>query len=159
MRYFIYLVIGIVAATVVAGFFAVGSPEEVRLRVFDERRVQDLQMLQGEILNFWTVKEKLPEALTELNDSIRGFVVPKDPQTGSVYEYRVKGPLSFELCADFSRPSEEDRPFAPKMPMPMSTPYFGPYGQENWQHGTGHVCFERTIDPSFYKPRPVGVKY
>jgi len=24
--------------------------------------------------------------------------------------------------------------------------------QDNWQHGSGQVCFDRNIDPSFYPP-------
>jgi hypothetical protein len=151
MKYFIYTIISIVTIAVIAGFFVVGSPQEERLRRFDEQRVGHLQTIQWEIVNYWQSKEKLPESLEELNDPIRGFIAQHDPHTGESYEYALKGPLTFELCATFARPSP-----AAREAVPIAKPFpDGPHGgiEENWQHGEGRTCFERTIDPDFYPPR------
>lgn len=149
MKYFVYVVIAIVAASIVAGFFIVGSPREERLRRFDEQRVQDLQFLQSEILNFWQAKGKLPDSLADIRDDIRGISIPKDPQTNSDYGYTSKGPETFELCAIFIRPSIGSSEMnAPKPAMPRGEPFLG--GQ-NWEHGESKMCFERTIDKDFYK--------
>jgi hypothetical protein len=93
-------------------------------------------------------KGRLPEDLSLLQDDIRGIVIPTDPKTGENYNYEVKGALSFSLCATFDRPSPESEAGIgkPRPPEP-----FG-YGiQQNWQHGAGYTCFERTIDEDFYK--------
>ncbi|MDP3999223.1 MAG: hypothetical protein Q8P76_01345 [bacterium] len=149
MRIFIYIVIGIVAVAVIAGFFIVGSPREERLRRFDERRVSDLQFLQSEIINYWVVKEKLPENLAVLNDDTRGVRVPRDPETGEAgYVYTIQDALTFVLCADFARASlnESIDKMAPRLAYPT-----GYYGEGNWDHTAGKVCFERTIDKDRYK--------
>ncbi len=150
MRIFIYTVIGIVVAAVIAGFFIVGSPKEERLRRFDDRRIQDLQGIQSEIINYWINKGKLPENLGLLKDDIRGVVIPKDPETGSDYQYQVKGILSFSLCADFARQSLGAPVSAPKPAYPAG----GYPADQNWDHAAGLVCFERTIDKDFYRPQP-----
>lgn len=150
MKYFVYTIIGIVAVAVIAGFFIVGSPKEERLRRFDERRVQDLQFIQGEIVYHWQNKTKLPENLAALRDDIRGVVAPKDPETGADYVYEIKGPESFSLCANFNRPSlsESDAGLRPAVPYPAE-PY---YVQQNWEHKDGFVCFDRKIDRDLYPP-------
>lgn len=160
MRYFIYIVITVVAASIVAGFFVVGSPKEERARRFDEQRIQSLQFIQGQIGEFYRAKERLPQDLPELNDEFRGIIVPQDPETGEEFGYEARGPLTFALCANFNRPSLGQSPQTPK-PLQVTArgPYTretavprGPFGQETWEHSAGRVCFERTIDKDFFVP-------
>ncbi len=148
MKYFIYIVIILVAIAVIAGFFVVGSPQEERLRRFDERRVQDLQQIQSQIINYWSNKSQLPQTLSQLKDDISGFNVPKDSQTGEDYQYEIKNSLTFALCANFSLPSLE-------IETRKSVPTYDYYGytSQNWQHKEGLVCFERKIDPQLYPPK------
>ena len=82
-KIFAYPVSAIVLVAIAAGFFMVGSPQEERLRKFDERRISDLQVIQGQIINFWQLKEKLPQNLAELSDTISGFRAPIDPESGA----------------------------------------------------------------------------
>ena len=100
-KYFAYPVSAAVLLAVIAGFFVVGSPQEERVFRFDEQRVYDLQMIQGQLVSFWQTKEKLPQNLSELSDPISGFVAPKDPESGQDYAYKKTGNLSFKLCANF----------------------------------------------------------
>ena len=148
-----------VAVAIVAGFFVVGSPAQQRKIRFDDRRVGDLQMLQGQIINQWTMKEKLPAKLDDLRDSLSGFVPPVDPETNQPYAYTVSAPLSFKLCATFSRPSL-DKTFGkstgatPLYRTPVEVYPYGYMGEfdQNWSHDAGEKCFDRTIDPKLYKP-------
>lgn len=144
MKYFSIIVIAVVAVAVVGGFFFIGSPSEERARRFDERRVNDLRILQSEIINYWQLKNALPHNLDALKDDIRGFQQPQDPETNAPYEYRVTGALSFELCAAFNRGSEENNSGAPK---PAPEPYGYSY---NWKHAAGKICFTRSIDKDLY---------
>lgn len=142
-----------IGACIVAGFFIAGSPWHQRSVRFDERRVNDLQMMQGEILRHWQMKGALPENLESLRDTISGFVPPVDPETGAAYEYSRTRRLMFELCATFAVPSRTQEVFKGR-PVPAS-PY-DPYSQ-NWEHGQGRTCFPRTIDPQLYPrgPKPM----
>ena len=155
MKLFIYAVISVVAISVIAGFFIVGSPKEERLRDIDERRVGNLQFLQSELINYWINKGKLPDKLSDLRDDIRGVAIPMDPETGVEYGYNIKNPESFSLCAVFVRPSLGfDDQYAKSIPVKAPSIHPGEYyGADNWAHGEGNVCFERTIDKEIYIPR------
>ncbi len=150
MRWFVWAVVAIVVAAVVYGFVAAGSPFAERMRRFDERRVQDLQNIQWQAVNYWQKKEKLPNQLYDLRDEISGFVPPRDPESGNAYEYRVLADLKFELCATFATESSDEPASEPK---PAGLGYDGSYMKPtNWMHSAGRVCFERTIDPALYPP-------
>lgn len=134
--------------SIVVGFFVVGTPTDQRNRRFDEQRVQELQMLQEQIVNYWTLKHNLPSDLSQLQDNISGFVVPKDPDTEMAYEYKILEPLKFELCATFVRPNS-DLDFRFKEAPQYAVPYDS--FKQNWNHESGKTCFTRTIDPELYK--------
>ncbi|MBI2038356.1 MAG: hypothetical protein HYT19_00335 [Candidatus Nealsonbacteria bacterium] len=142
----------VVLASVILGFFIIGTPAEQRRIRFDDQRIGDLQTIQGQIINFWIKKESLPIVLDDLNDSISGFVTPADPETKSSYEYNITGLLSFELCATF-KTSGKDSTYKIRPLYPAAYP--GDSFQQNWNHEAGRVCFARTIDPVLYKQVPV----
>jgi len=134
----------IVVLSVGYGFFVAGSPFEARIKKFDQARVSDLQNTQSQIVEFWRQKERLPETLDELSDSISGYKPPTDPESLKSYDY-VKGEeLSFELCAEFSLPSSGDEA--------ASREFYYAYQDDNWDHEAGRQCFKRTIDPERYPP-------
>ena len=139
----------VVIIAIISGFFIIGSPATQRAIRMDEQRVGDLQTIQGQVVTYWQQKQDLPTSLDELRNDISGFVAPRDPQRADAYEYRMTGPLAFELCAVFERSSAQDKSTENRA-LPMG-PYGSPY-QENWAHGIGHTCFTRTIDPKIYPP-------
>jgi len=143
----------LVLATIVAGFFIVGTPWQARLYRYDEQKVSDLQNIQYQVVNYWQTKRSLPAALADLNDPLTGFQVPVDPQAGGAYEYTTKGPLSFELCATFNAPTQ---PYAASgRSVPLAPVLYGEKTsatQDSWQHEAGRTCFSRTIDPERYPP-------
>lgn len=147
-----FAVMAIIAATIISGFFIVGTPRQARLARFDAQRVTDLQSIQWQIVNYWQKKQKLPKALSDLADPISGFFAPKDPQTKGEYEYKETAPLSFQLCAVFNAESRKTmngyRQAYPVMPLAVKGER-----SDNWQHRAGRVCFDRTIDPEIYQPQ------
>ena len=139
---------------IIGGFFLVGSPKEERARKFDDQRVQHLQLIQSEIINFWIKKAALPKTLGELDDPIRGIAIPKDPESGAEYVYEIKDKENFKLCATFNLPSlDQMSANAPKRAIPAVYPLENIYyGNENWAHNSGQTCFDRKIDKDLYKP-------
>jgi hypothetical protein len=112
--------------------------------------VSDLQTIQSQVINYYQAKQKLPGMLTDLNKSLSFGPLPTDPQTGESYLYQPGEGLSFKLCAAFNAQSRGNQNF-PSLSEPVGIKG-GIYAQDNWQHSAGQVCFERTIDPSFYPP-------
>lgn len=151
LNLFSWVIMVVVIFTVAWGFVVIGSPFEQREKRFDERRVRDLSIIQSQIVNYWQRKELLPQRLSELEEPISGFLVPRDPKTQNEYEYIVSDSknIKFELCAIFDRSDlegGETTNTTPKLAVPRGEYYFN----EIWQHGVGRDCFERTIDPELY---------
>lgn len=143
--------------TIVAGFFIVGTPAEARLARFDAQKVTDLQNIQYQVVNYYQAKQKLPATITDLNNSLNYSPVPTDSQTGESYVYGATGALSFKLCADFNTESRMNQPYPEtysesRAIAPVPAGIKSMPSQDNWQHDSGQVCFDRTIDPSFYPP-------
>lgn len=160
-----------VALAIWFAFCVMGSPMKQRDLRLDDRRVQDLQSIQWQVINYYQQKEKLPATVQDLVNPISGYSLPIDPEfeKGKKYEYNVKdvNKLTFELCADFSLimpkgwqeynygkggvvPMMEGRDVAVSMPYP----YPGGGTNESWDHQAGRTCFERTIDKDLYPPFP-----
>ncbi len=160
------LVVGAIAYS----FMIIGSPTKQRQLRLDDRRVSDLQTIQYQVINHWQQKSKLPADLKELANPLSGFSLPVDPEfeKGNLYEYIVKGPMTFELCATFAQPipkgwmeySNGGGVF-PTVPVyyegkdtSVSYPYPGGGANESWDHEAGRTCFSRTIDKDMYPPYP-----
>ena len=148
-----------------------GSPFEQRKLRLDDKRMQDLQGIQWQVVNYYQQKEKLPASLDDLKDPISNYVLPVDPefQKGINYEYAVLDAkaLKFKLCATFALPipegwNEYQNYGVIRLDSTLSegsasapVPPTGPSGvNESWKHEAGYTCFERTIDKEIYKPYP-----
>jgi len=172
----VFAIVGsiLVVGGMIASFMVMGSPMQQRQLRLDDRRVQDLQSLQWQIISYWQQKEKIPTSLTDLKDPISSYMVPIDPEMekGMVYEYRAIDADTFELCATFARPMPKGwqensyygggvRPMMAEGDMAVSSSSM-PYpsgGNDSWDHQAGRTCFERTIDPDVYPPFEKPVKY
>jgi uncharacterized membrane protein len=152
----------LVVAAIVSGFIAVGSPAKQRGLRFDNQRLSDLSNIQWQVISYWQQKGMLPAKLTDLEDKLSGSTIPKDPETRAVYEYSKSAPLTFQICATFSYPTQDTEGrgefgYGGGSVYPsydMSYPYPGGGIDENWAHGAGRTCFDRTIDPDKYPVTP-----
>lgn len=144
--------------TVIGGFLIIGSPSHIRDLRLDQQRVSDLQNLQYSIASYWQQKRELPASLTDLNDPLVGMTVPTDPVSGEAYEYTAGAGTSFTLCTTFNTDSTDTKGQGayPEMSYP-SMPYSAK--DTSFEHGSGHTCYTRTIDPDKYPslqtPKPL----
>lgn len=156
LQLFIGLIILVVIAAIVAGFFFIGSPANRRLIKMDQQRINDLSTIRGNVVNFWEVKERLPQDYGQLEGELLGWTVPVDPETEETYVYEITGELSFRICADFARATENEE-YAREY-------YYDHYllKGDSFAHEAGEQCFEWTIDKEAHEkskdgisPRPV----
>jgi hypothetical protein len=119
--------VAVIGAAIVAGLWLIGSPAEQRLLRRDEQRVNDLRRLANSADFHWNSDRVLPDTAQGLVDGQMLTRVPTDPTTREPYEYRVTGPLQFEVCATFERPSP-----------PREVGDF-------WYHDVGRRCFQFNV--------------
>ena len=160
----------IILLLIVYSFCIIGSPASQRAMRLDQRRTEDLQNIQNQITNYYQQKQKLPAKIEDVINPLDSWqVIPKDPEfeKGLVYEYKMTGKLSFNICATFSKESNEglveNSSSGSIMSMKdiavSSMPYYGGVNA-NWSHPSGKYCFIRTIDKDLYppfNPVPVGI--
>jgi Domain of unknown function (DUF5671) len=128
------------------GFATAGSPRQARRERLDAKRIERLDQIQLNIVDYWKRNRVLPATLDKLDDVLAGFSVPRDPESRRSFDYRATSSTSFELCADFATGSHD--------PAHTATAWDAGVGSdEAWKHDAGHVCFARTIDPSRYPAR------
>lgn len=146
------------------GFCVMGSPKNQRLLRLDERKVNDLQTIQYQVINYWQQKTTLPKNLEALVNPLSGFYLPVSPEIdkGITYEYKVidEKKLSFALCTTFNLATKKGWvegnnggviPLSGKDIATSSYPYPGGVN-ESWAHEAGYTCFERSIDKDIYPP-------
>jgi len=128
----------IVIGSIIWGFAVLGSPRTQRLVKYDEQKVSDLQNINSQIINFYSNKGFIPKSMEEIasNDS---YYISRtvDPETQKPYEYNKNTDITYSLCAEFNRASEDKNNNAPYR--------YGLYG--DWTHPAGHYCFSRNVDP------------
>lgn len=152
----------LVVAAIVWAFVVMGGPGEQRKLRLDQRRIDDLQSLQSQIITYWQQKETLPVSLSELSQPLLQYNIPQDPEftKGKQYEYKKINNTTFSLCATFDRPLPqgfvEGGAYSSRDSV-SSAPYSGG-GAQSWVHDAGYACFDRTIDPAIYPPFPKASK-
>jgi uncharacterized membrane protein YidH (DUF202 family) len=120
----------VVAATIVLGLFAAGSPRRARLRSLDAQRVRNLESVWEQLNQERLNGRPLPNSLAELaaRPAAPAPETFRDPVTREFYGYRVVDSLTVELCATFAT---EDSLTAPG----------GGRSSLFWKHRSGYRCF------------------
>jgi len=129
----------LVAAVFVASFWFVESPTEARARQHDQGVVNDLNILDGAINNFYNANnKKLPAALSNLSEMSAAYYLPADAfvdETGDkAYDYKLIDATHYQLCANFQVSSEV---------LKQNKSY---YIDARWQHEVGYQCFDRQVE-------------
>lgn len=151
-RLFAITTLGLVLISVFFAFTLMGSPATQRKLRIDQKKINDLQSIQWQVIGYFQQKESLPEKLSDVQDMLSGYKLPVSPDQHP-YEYMQTGDMTFNLCTTFNLPRPEgwheyvERPYYGDMA--VSEPAFSEGG---WDHEGGYTCFEREIDPDIYKP-------
>lgn len=159
MRIFITTVIAIVSSAIIGGFFLIDSPKETRLALLDDKKIENLRIVQNGVLDFMRSEKRLPATLEEMDKEVEtggSSFTPFAAEDGLIY--KKKDDKNFLLCADFYRESRdiyENTPsqFKERMalsfppPLPESSKVFY-FTDENWNHNAGFTCFPRLIRAS-----------
>ncbi|MGQ0680499.1 MAG: hypothetical protein ACT4OM_12745 [Actinomycetota bacterium] len=142
-----------VAALVIAGLFAVGSPAEARRVKTDLERHRRMADLHGSIAFHVGEQGSVPDRLLDLQPySFEGFVGEfdprRDPQTGELFEYRKIDSRQYEICASFLTDSGESpgsQEFENYYDYGIGYPLGTHPSRLRLDHRVGRNCYDRTI--------------
>jgi len=91
-----------VVLLVILGFLNLGAPRAQRELRADNERVRQLFELNNAITEYWKAHSSLPTGTKQLIG--RAYA---DPVTHAAYEYHPGQGSQYQLCANFTRKSEE----------------------------------------------------
>jgi hypothetical protein len=132
-----------VLAVFIASLFFVESPSATRDRKIDEQIINNFSSLEYAINDYYNQFNKMPVSLMEVKEESKSILRDedlRDPESKELFEYKVTGETSFELCANF-RTSNKDNDNARYRYMP-----------ENNLHDSGYQCLERKIKSDINGP-------
>lgn len=120
---------------VVYGFMNGGSPWTARNQKLDSTRLSALKEIKYAIEAYYNRNKTLPQNLAETKEFLYGQKGTSDPETGSEYEYKTTGTLSYQLCANFSENQPENDPYGYNISSvdPLS------------KYQKGHFCFDLQV--------------
>ncbi len=138
----------VVLVALISGFMKIETPAQVREMRIDQAQVNDLQIIQNRIEEFYTRNNTLPASLTEL---YTGLVAPIASAERVAYRYNVVDKTTYQLCAEFAYPTQKS-----VHEYSMAATRKGEFYTRDfaWDHGTGEKCFERKItvpDPTIMR--------
>lgn len=137
-------------------FSQVPSPSEQQKFDMDQIRVVDLGKISREIDRYYSGKLLLPTTLEELKqftsqDQYTSTVLNiNDPVTKQYYNYSVTGSNTYQICADFATSNTN---------LDERLKYYSKNYEYNdfkssFVHGTGYVCFDKSVMRNFDQIEP-----
>ncbi len=143
----------VVIGSILWGFSVLGSPFTQRQIKYDEQKVNDLQNINNQLLNYYQKNGILPSRLSDLA-TLQYSQIPMDSQTNQPYEYFLlnQSTKSYQVCATFNKASNDKN--TPMLMKPMMYPYDGSTGNPSWTHPAGRYCFSESIPVNQYAPIP-----
>lgn len=119
--------IAVIAITFISGFFIIDSPAVSRQKNIDQQTVNNLQMIDSSIQNYFAESGKLPQKLEDLQAT--KFSI--GTQNIKSITYKVQGADTYNLCGDFQRSSFADAYLQNETLV------------NDWRHEAGNFCFNR----------------
>lgn len=134
----------VIFASIIWGFIVLGSPRTQQLLKYDEQKVNDLQVMRSEIMNFYSTKGFLPKDLQELSSSnYYNALGYNDKQTNKSYAYEKDTDLTYKICAEFNRETTPDK---------NKYNYTYVTSVSEWSHPAGYYCFDQKVQVNNYAP-------
>jgi hypothetical protein len=129
----------LVLTAIVIGVVLNGSPETLRMKRQDSRRIDDLRNISRTIDSYYSKHAELPATLDKiLSDPETNWYPPLDPQTLQLYQYTIKGPTDYALCTTFAL-SATTRTDSSDDDFPGVVGFL--------PHGAGRQCFDFSAGP------------
>jgi type II secretory pathway pseudopilin PulG len=139
IQVYFYISLAAVIAIFIASLFFVESPREARNRKLDNLILDNFNVIENAVANYYEENGRIPPNLEILKNefSYLNEKKLKDPVTGQQFEYKVSGPRTYKLCATFRTDNRQNNDWR----------------AERWPHGAGYQCLPIKVR-DFGKPIP-----
>lgn len=133
---YFYASLVFIIAVFTASLFIVESPRETRSRKLDNAVLESFNQIDQAINEYYRENKKMPENLDILKEEYPYISDDnlKDPETEKVFELKITGDRSYELCAVFRTANNENN---------------GSYDEwykEMWPHAVGEQCLKKKVE-------------
>lgn len=139
LAYF-YCSLAIVIIVFIAGLFFIESPAETRNRKLDNVILQKFDAVDGEIQNYYTDKNKLPDNF-EVLQAGQSYLTDddlKDSSINTVFDYKISSNNSYQLCAIFRASNKNKNEHDKNM-------IYDDF-KDRWPHEAGYQCLEQRVN-------------
>ncbi len=155
IRTYFYGSVAVVSIALIASFFFIDSPLQVRLQKYDQNIINKFSQIDYAINAYYGENNKLPADLNVILEGGPSAVYSlidsdiSDPATGKAFEYKISAKDTYELCATFkteNKTKAEDKSI---------------YVDTRWLHDAGYQCLKQrvaTIDKNKQVPISVPVR-
>ncbi|MDP2709225.1 MAG: DUF5671 domain-containing protein [bacterium] len=137
IRAYYYGALAVVAVTLVASFFFVDSPAEVRNQRYDQAIINKFSQIDSALTAYYGENSELPAQLSELiNNGSRYFILESDlidPSTNQPFDYQVISSDTYELCSTFKTSNKDQADKGRFFPDPR------------WLHDAGYKCLRQRV--------------
>ncbi len=141
--YFAVATFVLVLGAVIYGYSYIEKPSEVRQMRLDEKQITDLRDIYWNIEDAYRTTKTLPASLDILYTNQKR---PTAPEGRALYTYTILDDSTFELCAEFAKPSAKyESPSKQSVPNTSSSEKDIWFQNNNWEHGVGVTCFKKTV--------------
>jgi len=95
--------VGIAAIlAIILGLSVIDSPEAQRMQRLDAQRISDVAAIIRAVDDYWSAHNgQLPETLDKIAANLAAHFSTSDRLAGTPYEYLIKTPQSYQICARF----------------------------------------------------------
>lgn len=135
IRNYFWITLVAVVIVLISGFVFVESPNQIRVRKFDNKILENFDNIKYAVENFYYDSKRLPENLREL---VPGLLfaddVIKNITNGKEYDYQILEDNKYKICADFQASNKD-----------VFGNCYEKWFNKEWAHDKGYQCFEKTV--------------
>jgi len=137
IRAYYYGAMAVAAVALVAAFFFIDSPAQVRSQKYDQAIINKFSQIDSAINAYYGENGKLPVNLKDLIGGGSAYYIVAndvtDPATGKMFDYKVDNKDVYELCATFkteNKSQADDKSI---------------YVDTRWLHDAGYQCLKQRV--------------
>lgn len=136
-RIYLFVSVALVVGAFITSFFFVESPQNTRIRLYDQNITNDLSVIDSSINSYYAKNKALPADLNKLVETNDYYLTKSqlgDKAGTQQYVYDIQDSTHYELCATFKMKTKD---------LPAnSSQYFDP----RFLHEAGYYCFKLQAD-------------